>query len=380
MVRTSFKSTSPSNLDSGAGRDTAAAAPPHVPDLTLLAAVGAELADPIATMQYVLQEFSRRRTVSDSHLKLLHGAVDAARKVAMQTQQIARVTNGKLKHAHERLKLDQLLHAALREHARDFQTRGVELHHAIRPVEVIVDPGLLTSLLDASIEWALSVGQKLLVTLDMKNWPEHGVLFFKASQSVAHSSGPAQRLDSDSLSWHLLHQIAQTIGVSVDRVKSNSEAILMLEFPRTVRQIEGLTAVEVETGFDSFHGESRALAGHRILVITDDEKLRFDIRLVARDMSLEVDFVQGTAQAVRFCELDLPHMIIIDERIRDSVFNELRNDLLKTNPNFPFLEISIESNTFEIAGWMTDSMARVSRDSLRAQLPAILALELARIM
>jgi hypothetical protein len=62
------------------------------------------------------------------------------------------------------------------------------------------------------------------------------------------------------------------------------------------------------------------------------------------------------------------------------VFDELREDLLKSNSNFPFLEIAIESNTLEIAGWMTDSMARVSRDALRSQLPSILALELAKIM
>ena len=390
MATGSFKNTTSALAPTGDvgfgpdGEPVAGAAEPAggaaLPDFSLLSVVGTELAEPVATMQFIVQEYVRRRFVTDKQMKLLHGAVEATKKVAVQTQQIARLAHGKLRQSHERLKLDELLQTALTEHARDFQKRGVELSTSIRPVEIIVDPGLLISLLDAAISWAMSIGQKLFVSLDMKNWPEHGVLFFKASQSIAAAETVAELAEHDSLAWHLLHQLAQTMGVSVDRVKSDNEAILLLEFPRTVRQLEGLTAVEVDTGFDSLQSESRALAGHRLLVVTEDEKLRFDIKMIIRTMGLEVDFVSSTKQAVRFCELDLPHMIIIDERLRDHVFDELREDLVKSNPNFPFLEIAIESNTLEIAGWMSDSMARVSRDSLRSQLPSILALELAKIM
>jgi hypothetical protein len=342
--------------------------------------MGADLSGPIATMQFVVEEYIRRRFVTDKEMKLLYGAVEATKKIALQAQQVARLAHGKIRQSHERLHLDELLQSALNDRSREFQKRGVELNTSIRPVEVIVDPGLLVSLLDASIDWALSVGQKLAVSLDMKNWPEHGILFFKASQSVASGESVGDRAEADTLNWHLLQQLTQAMGVSVDRVKSESEAILLLEFPRTVKQLEGLSAVEVETGYDSLHSEPRALAGHRLLVVTEDEKLKFDIKMVARSMGLETDFVPSTLQAVRFCELDLPHMVIIDERLRDRVFDELREDLLKSNSNFPFLEIAIESNTLEIAGWMTDSMARVSRDALRSQLPSILALELAKIM
>jgi hypothetical protein len=35
-------------------------------------------------------------------------------------------------------------------------------------------------------------------------------------------------------------------------------------------------------------------------------------------------------------------------------------------------------DTFEVASWAGDSMTRVSRNALRAQLPAVLTLELAK--
>jgi len=342
--------------------------------------VGAELAGPVATMEYILQEYKRKRTLTDNHMRLLKGAVAATRQVAMQSQHLARVVHGKIKQSHERLKLDDLLRSALNDHARQFQARGVELHQSIRPVEVIVDPGLLTALLDAAISWSLTVGQKLMVSLDMKHWPQHGLLIFKSSQSIAAAAGEESRPETDSLTWHLLQQIGVAMGVSAERVRSDTEAILMLEFPRTVQQLEGLTAVEIETGYDSLQSEPRALAGHRLLVVTEDEKLVFDIKMVARGMSLEMDVVPGPMQAVRACELELPHIIVIDERVRNRIFDELRDDLLRLNPNFPFIEIAIASNTLEIASWMTESMARVSRDSLRSQLPSILALELAKTM
>ncbi len=372
----SFKQTSSGELREGA--PSVPAAPSA--DYGLLASIGAELAGPIATMQYVVQEYARKRSLTDKHVRLLHGAVEGARKVAIQSQDLARIAQGKMRQSHERLKLDEILKTALAEHAKEFQGRGVELIQHIRPIEIIVDPGLLVALLDAAIAWALTLGQKLAVTLDMKNWPPHGILLFKSSHSIAAGNGKDEQPDTDSLSWHLLRQLAMAMGLSADRIKSEGGVTLMLEFPRTVQQMEGLTAIEVDTGFDTLHTDSRALAGTRILIVTDDERLRQDIKAIARTMSLDVDMAHSSAQAVRACELDLPHMIVIDERTRNQDFDELRQDLLRTNPNFPFIEIAVAPNVLEMASWMTESMARVSRDSIRDQLPSILALELAKTM
>ena len=128
------------------------------------------------------------------------------------------------------------------------------------------------------------------------------------------------------------------------------------------------------------HSESKPLAGHRLLVISNDDQLFYDIKLICRSLGLVIDFVPSTSQGVRFCELDMPHMVIIDQRVRDHIFDELRDDLRKTDPNFPFVEIATESNTLEVAGWMSDSMTRLSRDGLRSQLSSILVLELAKVM
>ena len=333
-------------------------------------------------MQSVVQEFARTRNISRSQMHQLQTAIESARTVAKQSQQMARLAGGRLRQSHERLSLDQVISEALEQRAEAFQARAVELHCNLKPVEVIVDPGLLTSLVDAAIDWGCEFGRRLVISLEMKNWPEHGIFMLKASESVAEGGMNSERAgEQDTLSWHLLTQIGKAMGVAVDCVASRDEGILMIEFPRTVRQLEGLTAIEVDGGGDSaMHSESKPLAGHRVLVICTDESLIATIKMICREMGLVLDTVPSPSRAIRFCELDIPHMIIIDERLRDWQLDELRRDLHKIEPNLPFLEIADASNTLEMASWMSDSMTRVSRDSLRSQLPSIMVLELAKVI
>ena len=349
-------------------------------DLKLAGVIGSELSEPLAAMQYVLHAFTHARSISHSQITLLESSLQAARTVAMQSQQIARLAGGRLRQSHERLKLDELLRDALLQRTNIFRQRGVEIYQSLKPVEVIVDAGLLFSLIETAIDWAMSVGHRLVVTLEMKNWPEHGMLLIKASEAVGGGVSREGLPESETLIWYLFSEIAHAMGVSIDRVTSTNEVSVMVEFPRTVRRLEGLTAVEVDTNDDSVNSESKPLAGHRVLLITDDKKLRFDTELVCRAMGLVVDAALNTSQGVRICERDVPHLVIIDQRVRDHIFDELREDLRRTDPNFPFIEIATESNTLEIAGWMSDSMTRLSRDTLSTQLSPILVMELAKVM
>ena len=350
-------------------------------DLKLAGVIGSDLSAPLAAMQYVLHAFAHTQSINHSQITLLESSLQAARTIAMQSQQIARLAGGRLRQSHERLKLDELLRDALLQRTNIFRQRGVEIYQSLKPVEVIVDAGLLFSLIETAIDWAMSVGHRLVVTLEMKNWPEHGMLLIKASEAVGGGDSPEGLAESETLIWYLFSEIAHAMGVSIDRVTSTNEVSVMVEFPRTVRRLEGLTAVEVETNDDySVNSESKPLAGHRVLLITDDKKLRFDTELVCRAMGLVVDAALNTSQGVRICERDVPHLVIIDQRVRDHIFDELREDLRRTDPNFPFIEIATESNTLEMAGWMSDSMTRVSRDTLSTQLSPILVMELAKVM
>ena len=315
-------------------------------------------------------------------MMVLTSAVTLANKLAMQSQQVARLASGRLRQSHEKLNLDVVLSTALQERAETFRNYGVEIFQRIHPVEVIVDAGLLYSLIEAALDWACGLGRKLTVTLEIKNWPEHGLLILKTSHVLAnsHADGESGDPSEDTVGWYLIHAISEAMGLSINRIAAIAETSLIIEFTRTVKRLSGLTAVEMQTGPESMYGDSRAMAGSRLLVITDDARLQAEIRSICRGTGLVVDCVLNAEQGIRFCELQLPHLVIIDQYMRGYLFNQLYEDLRKTDPSFPFIEIASSANTLEMAGWTSDTMSRLSRDVLGRHLAESIVMELSKVM
>lgn len=378
---TSFSSTSGSVYGQPESKDESPAelSASERNELLVAGVIGEQLSAPLAQIDEMVRILTETRSISGRQLQLLRDNIDQATRIAMQSQQVARLAGGQLRQSHERLGLHTIVNKALDERAKTFRRTGIELYRHIKAVEVIVDPGLLFSLVEAAIDWAAERGQRLTVSLEMKNWPEHGMLMFKASQSVALPSDDEN--EEQGIGWYLMGQIARTMGVALERVSLAGETILMLEFARTVKQLQGLTAVEVDGGGDSsFHSDSKPLAGHRVLLVTTDEAMRREIKFTCRTMGLVLDTVPTTRQAVQLCELDMPHMVLIDERLRDAHFDQLHKDMQRYDPNLPFIEIADQPNILEMASWISGSMTRVSRASLDAQLGSILVFELAKVV
>jgi len=353
--------------------------PQALSDYALVGQFGAELAEPVNAMHHIVQDFNQSRHMSRAQMAVLVSSVETAMNVARQSQQIARLAEGRLRQAHERVRLDELLHHTLAEMALTLNERGIDIHRNIKPVEIIIDPGLLSSLIQAALTWGCSQGQRVVVSLGIKNWPEHGILAVKASNPPGLPALPAH---ADTLTWQLLVLTAQVMGVTIEReITANGEALLLMEFARTVKHLEGLTAVEIDAGGDSsFHNGTRPMAGMRVLLVSNDPLVRGEVDEAARLLGLTVDKVPSVEQAKRYVKLGMPHLVIIDERLKDDSFGRLQNDITSTDPNLGFIEIADDSNTFEMSSWMSDSMTRVSRDVMRAQLPSVLTLELARAL
>ncbi|WP_309680779.1 hypothetical protein [Polaromonas sp.] len=348
-------------------------------DYTLVSQIGAELSAPINAMQQIVHDFTQTRQISRRQMKELNAAIEAASQIARQTQQIGRLAEGRLRQSHERIRLDELLHEVLRELSPKLEARGIEVRYNIKPVEIIVDPGLLSGLVDAALNWGCAHGQHLMISLSIKNWPEHGMLVIKATAPLAPDD-PARQ--ADTINGQLLSHTAQTMGVTLQQeLSASGEAKLELEFARTVRVLEGLTTLEIDaSGDSSFHNGTKPLAGLRILVISNDPLVRGEVDEASRMLGLNADSVPTVLRARRYMELDMPHLIIIDERLHDNEFDLLVNDVKNIEPNIGLLEIADNPNTFEVSSWMGDNMTRVSREVLRAQLPSVLTLELARAL
>lgn len=357
--------------------------PPHLatPDQALVGQIGAELSGFINTVQGILHDLSHTPQMSPRQMQLLTAAVASASDIARQSQQISRLAEGHVRQSHERIHLDALLHQAIQERMPALEARGVELHCNIKQVEIIVDPGLLFTLIDSALNWACASSQRLVISLGTKNWPEHALLAIRTT-ALAGATRPVP--GPDPLSWHLMCHIAQAMEVTVEReLRDNGDATLLMEFTRTVRVLEGLTSMDMDeaTGGDSaFYTSTKPLTGSRVLLISRDPLVRGEVDRACRLLSLKVDTVPGAQHAERYVKLGVPQLIIIDQRQRDDTFDQLLMEIRDTDPDFGVLEITDDANTFEISSWMSESMTRVSRELLRAQLPAVITRELARAL
>lgn len=351
-------------------------------EYSLLAMVAAQVDAPVSVVKHAVHAWVESGAIAPNQAKPVEDALAALRRLAHDSQLLARVAEGRWRQTHEQLNLDSIVKRALDERAAQLQHCGVELHRSVKPVAVIVDLDLVTSLVLAAIDCAAKPGTRLFVLLDVKNWPAHAMLSFKSARAVVVSGKPDSTSDApDALSQHLLAVIARAIGVTVEITESADEQTITLEFPRTVKQLEGLTAMEMDLGAESWMSEpSQPLAGHRVLIITSDIALRDDAKSICRAMGLMIDSVPTSMAAIRYCELEQPHLIIVDERFRDEQFEQLRTDLLKAEPNFPFVEVGHDSGTLSISSWMNDNMTRVTRRDLATQLPQALTLEFAKIL
>jgi hypothetical protein len=352
---------------------------PKFDPLLVPGVIGAELARHTAAMEGVLNAFRRTRAITRSQMGTLRSATAAIQRIGMYSQQLSRLAGGRLRQSHERVGLDELMRRVLADNDWRYYESGLQIEHHLQPVEVILDPSLLVTLLEVAVDCASRYGQVINLWLKIKNWPEHGLLTLRSRAHVATAqAAPGEQ--EEYLEWVMLLHLAQAMGVIVEREMHGDHVLFNIEFPRTVKKLEGITAVEVDAGGDSsLLSESRPLAGHRVLLITGDDKVRWEVRSVCEDMRLVLDVTPSASQAIRYCELDKPHMIVIDERLHDEQFDVLREDLLRYDVNFPFIEIASKPNVVEVASWVGDRMSRISRDALRSQLSSIMAMELAKV-
>ena len=363
-----------------------AAAGPARADMDIAGAMGLQLSDPLADMQRVVHDLISTGKISRSQVQLLSASIEAARRIAMQGQQLARLARGKLRQSHERLNLDAVIRQALAERMSFFQQRRVSPTQDLERVELVVDPGVLSSLIETALDWIVERNQDLSVQL------RHGAgdgaraeLILRATlRSDAAGAGSARRsgedAESERLSWYLLVELARAMGAHVVRDVEGDTTELGIGFPRTVRQLEGLAAVDSEhMGTDSWlASDSRSMAGLQVMLVTGDAELAVDVTAICQNMGLHVVQAASSQMAARLCETGQPNLIVVDERSVDARFETLLGELLAANPQFPSIEIARDANSLAMTSWMGDVTTRISLDSVRAQLPQALTLELAR--
>lgn len=350
----------------------------------VVGAVGCEIASPLTAALERIHALTTTGRIDKASLRALRDEVEAARRTGMIAQQLTRFAGGRLRQSHEQLSLAEMLDSVLQHRARETAARGIVVKPSLKTADIVVDPSLLFSLLNTVLDWSLAHARSdIEFVVDMKAWPSHARLACHFSHRPADelddgAPQPASVPPLDSLTWRLIEQTAWTMGLPIHRSIDAGRVGLTVEFPRTaVEQVEGLSTMELDTGF-GLSANSRPLAGSHVLVVASRREMRVRIRDAIRHMGLVVDLVSSIEEASDFCRDGLPHAIIVEGILAGERLNHLRADISAELPDFPFVEIIEEGASFSMSGFSGSEMGRVGRDAIESALPSVLMFELSR--
>jgi CheY-like chemotaxis protein len=371
----------------GGRRPPMIAADPH----DLVAQLGSEVATVLSTALERVTTLATTGKIDRASLRALREEVDHARRAAIMGQQVSRLAAGRVRVAHERINLTNLLREALRQRGREIESRGIEVRQVLAPAEVSSDTTLSFSFLQALLDWCFEHAvSRVDLALDVRSWPARARLVcsfaFEHPDRVdtAFTELQAERGRTvETMSWRLVHQTAAVLGLTVQRKDDAGRTTLTVEFPDTLpARLDSLipsSDTEPDEAGNLF-ANSQPLAGRHVLVVAPRREVRNTVRESVRSMGLMVDYVTSLDEAAQFCRASMPHALVFESSLRGERFERLRSDWLESVPNLAFVQIAEQGKAFELLHEAGRQYASVGRDAILQQLPAALSFELSRLV
>lgn len=383
--------------------------PPPFPDRTanfdaepsygeISAAIGAELAQPLSALQTLAQELAASFALLPGQQRAFQAALETASKVARQSQQIARVAALQARQRFEQLEMEAVWAQALADYTELLQGNAIRIEQNIAPVDVMACPCMLTSLLEAALGWACDCVQevnsiynqqgvmqpdgRIKVLLENKNWPKRAVLTLKVTALDPHYSPRGQALETQRLSWYMTAQLARAMQVKIEKSCDGIDQIVVLEFTRALDHPEAQRPAAALNGPGRANGHTNgngianpppsAHACNHLLLITKDDGVHFEVKKVIWELGWSYECVSTTLMAMSACYADLPAMVLIDERLRDPMFEQFRHEVLRRHPQLQFVELAINHVALEMDDMDVDAMQRLHCQHLRSGLVPLL--------
>lgn len=321
-----------------------------------------------------------------SEAKALSDAMHQLRGTSLRAQQITRLAGGRIRQARERVELSELVRHVLDDRAGELAAAEVTVSSDLQPVDVLLDPPVAISLLNAIVDWATSFSKNLHVTLLPTEWPGPAQLKVRVTTPAAqpaHPGGvgwtvrPRGRRLNDGLHWMLLRQIAASSGLEVTRSREDGAALLAVAFPKTFLSTEGVACLELT---DPAGGVTAPLRETWVLVIAHEDKVRGEAVDALRKMGIAAVAASDTAQARAVIGDSRPNVLVTAWDIPPADIAAFRRDVLGGEDHCPLVEITRELPSFHLSGFDRFETPKVGREQLTAELPPTVLFELVKIV
>ncbi|MDP2017652.1 hypothetical protein [Hydrogenophaga sp.] len=363
----------PAAAKSGSQADVPWSLEQHWP--ALVAGLADQITEGISALQNSIDLLLVKERISRLEHRALSIPTERLKVAGISAQQINRFYGGRIRQSHEKVDMAQLVEGVLQERKNEFGVLGIELRRKLKSVEVLVDPTVAHTFVNAVLDWGLPFGSRIDVRMDMNAWPKHARLQVRVSNDGLPPSSTAMM---DSLSWVLIRQIAQTAGgIEIARETTDDGVNFTAMFTRTVQAVDGISAVELSDDHSSMF---KSLSGIYVLTVSPALQIRADVRDALREIGVMSDSVVDFEQARHAVRSRMPNLIIVDAEIKGDAFDLFRRELLREVFEFPFVEISPDDSSFDMSGFGEFSMAKVGRGNIREALGTAVMFELAKMM
>jgi hypothetical protein len=345
----------------------------HWPEL--LSALSDQFTESVSALQNQIDQLLAKGRISKLEHRALNIPAERIKLAGVSAQQIQRFYGGRIRQSHEKINMADLVEGVLQERKQELGILGIALRRKLKPVEVLIDPTVAHTFVNAVLDWGLPFGNRVDVRMDLNAWPQHARLLMRVANDGVP---PSSSTTSDSLSWMLIRQIALAAGgIEVERDVTGEGVSFTALFNRTVQAVDGISAVDLS---DEHSSMFKSLSGTYVLTISPSLQIRADVRDALREIGISSDSVVDFSQAREAIKGRMPNLIVVDSEIKDEEFESFRDDLLREVFEFPFVEISPDDSSFDMSGFGEFSMAKVGRGNIREALGTAVMFELAKMM
>ena len=336
----------------------------------------------LRALNYLVGAGRLRRTEA----KALSDAMHQLRATSLRAQQITRLAGGRIRQARERVDLSDLVRHVLHDRAAEIEAAGVTISSELEPVDVLLDPPVAISLINAVLDWAMSFSKQMHVMLSPADIPGPAQLKVRVvtppAAHAAHPNGvgwtvrPRGRRLNDGLHWMLLRQIASSSSLEVARTRQDGAALLTIDFPKTCLSTEGMACLEL-TG----HGEGGAapLRETWVMVIAQDERVRAEAVEALRKMGIDAVGASDTTQARSAMRESPPNVLVTAYDVLPDAIARFRHEVLGGEERCPLVEITRELPSFHLSGFDRFETPKVGREQLTVELPPTVLFELVKV-
>jgi hypothetical protein len=342
----------------------------------LIAGLGMDMADSVHQALSGVAALAHSKRLGAQEARWLQAPLQRlyhAGIAAQQLSHLSRLSRGGQASGTEVLSLDSLMAESVAHHSQ--RLPGHHIAAELTAVDVLAEPELLTSAIDALLAWGTGLGRDVHVRLVREAGTARGEIWLRVTE-LARQAHEDRCINS--VNWYVLWQLARLKGVKVRRKVEPERIRAVVRFDRVMSQHSGMAVLEAsndpQSGDGAFDPErtrvwcaiprGNTAAGVFGVLNPQIRQLRMlgDLRAMT-DSPDAPDCVVGVA-----------------EFLNTETFRHWRRSAQEARGRqMAVIEICAAPNVFDVGGFGSRSMGRVSENIISQKLLTAIVFELSQL-